>query len=46
MKRANFRYLAVGRPGAERQVESPLPRRRKTAANGKAVAGKLAEPAV
>jgi UDPglucose 6-dehydrogenase len=28
MKRANFGYLAVGRPTAERQVESPLPRRR------------------
>jgi UDPglucose 6-dehydrogenase len=47
MKRANFRYLAVGRPTAERQVESPLPRRRKiAAANGKAVGGKIAEPAV
>jgi UDPglucose 6-dehydrogenase len=47
MKRANFRYLAVGRPMAERQVESPLPRRRKiAAANGKAVGGKIAEPAV
>src|ERR1700722_12958384 len=47
MKRANFRYLAVGRPTAERQVESPLPRRRKiAAANGKAVGGKVAEPAV
>jgi UDPglucose 6-dehydrogenase len=47
MKRANFRYLAVGRPAAERQVESPLPRRRKiAAANGKAVGGKVAEPAV
>jgi hypothetical protein len=27
MKRANFRYLAVGRPMAERHVESPLPPR-------------------
>jgi hypothetical protein len=32
MKRANFRYLAVGRPTAERHVESPLPRRRKASA--------------
>src|SRR5262249_22990544 len=31
MKRANFRYLAAGRPTAERQLESPLPRRRKQA---------------
>jgi UDPglucose 6-dehydrogenase len=47
MKRANFRYLAVGRPAAERHLESPLPRRRKIAsANGKAVGGKVAEPAV
>ena len=29
MQRANFRYLAVGRPAAERHVESALPRRRK-----------------
>jgi UDPglucose 6-dehydrogenase len=41
MKRANFRYLAVGRPTAERQVESPLPRRRKVAANGRADGGKV-----
>jgi hypothetical protein len=32
MKRANFRYLAVGRPTAERHVESPLPRGRCPAA--------------
>jgi hypothetical protein len=32
MQRANFRYLAVGRPAAERHVESPLPRRRKASA--------------
>ena len=47
MKRANFRYLAVGRPTAERQLESPLPRRRKAAAtNGKQVGGKVSELAV
>jgi len=46
MKRANFRYLAVGRPTAERQLESPLPRRRKAAANGKQVGGKAPELAV
>ena len=47
MKRANFRYLAVGRPTAERQLESPLPRRRKAAAtNGKQVGGKVPELAV
>jgi UDPglucose 6-dehydrogenase len=31
MKRANFRYLTVGRPAAERYAESALPRRRKAA---------------
>jgi len=31
MKRANFRYLTVGRPTAERYAESALPRRRKAA---------------
>jgi UDPglucose 6-dehydrogenase len=36
MKRANFRYLAVGRPSAERQVEAPLPRRRKASAKSTA----------
>jgi hypothetical protein len=36
MKRANFRYLAVGRPSAERQVEAPLPRRRKAGARSTA----------
>jgi UDPglucose 6-dehydrogenase len=47
MKRANFRYLAVGRPSAERQLESPLPRRRKAAAtNGKRVGGNVPELAV
>jgi UDPglucose 6-dehydrogenase len=47
MKRANFRYLAVGRPTAERHLESPLPRRRKAAAtNGKQVGGKVSELAV
>jgi UDPglucose 6-dehydrogenase len=47
MKRANFRYLAVGRPTAERQLESPLPRRRKAAAtNGKRVGGNVPELAV
>jgi hypothetical protein len=34
MKRANFRYLTVGRPAAERYADSALPRRRK-AANAK-----------
>jgi UDPglucose 6-dehydrogenase len=34
MKRANFRYLTVGRPAAERYADSALPRRRK--ANAKA----------
>ena len=29
MKRANFRYLTVGRPAAEQHVEKALPRRRK-----------------
>ncbi|MGO9400948.1 MAG: UDP binding domain-containing protein, partial [Xanthobacteraceae bacterium] len=47
MKRANFRYFAVGRPTAERHVESPLPRRRKAAAmNGKSVGNKVPELAV
>ena len=31
MKRANFRYLAVGRPDAERYAERAMPRRRKGA---------------
>jgi hypothetical protein len=43
MKRANFRDLAVGRPTAERQVENSLPRRRKAAANGRTVGGKVLE---
>jgi UDPglucose 6-dehydrogenase len=34
MKRANFRYLTVGRPAAEQYADSALPRRRK-AANAK-----------
>jgi len=34
MKRANFRYLTVGRPAAERYADGALPRRRK-AANAK-----------
>jgi len=46
MKRANFRYLAVGRPTAERHVESPLPRGRKAAANGEQVGGKVPDLAV
>jgi UDPglucose 6-dehydrogenase len=47
MKRANFRYLAVGRPSAERQLERTLPRRRKAAAtNGKRVGGNVPELAV
>jgi len=47
MKRANFRYLAVGRPTAERHLESSLSRRRKAAAtNGKQVGGKVSELAV
>ena len=33
MKRANFRYLTVGRPAAEQHVEKALPRRRR--ASGK-----------
>jgi UDPglucose 6-dehydrogenase len=32
MKRANFRYLTVGRPAAERFADSALPRRRKAGA--------------
>jgi UDPglucose 6-dehydrogenase len=40
MKRANFRYLPVGRPTAERHVENPLPRRRKAAIKGKPVGRK------
>jgi UDPglucose 6-dehydrogenase len=31
MKRANFRYLTIGRPAAERYADSGLPRRRKGA---------------
>jgi len=31
MQRANFRYLAVGRPGAERFADRAMPRRRKAA---------------
>jgi UDPglucose 6-dehydrogenase len=46
MKRANFRYLAVGRPAAERQVESPLQRGHKAAASGKQVGGKVRDLAV
>jgi hypothetical protein len=47
LSRATPRSRAAGPPPAERQVESPLPRRRKiAAANGKAVGGKIAEPAV
>jgi len=42
MKRANFRYIAVGRPSAERRAESAMPRRRK-AASGKAKSAELAE---
>ena len=42
MKRANFRYIAVGRPSAERRAESVMPRRRK-AASGKAKSAELAE---
>jgi hypothetical protein len=35
MTRANFRYLAVGRPAAERHVQS-APRRRKASAKSAA----------
>ena len=45
MKRANFRYLTVGRPAAERHVGAAIPRRRK-AAGAKSAAGELAEPAL
>ena len=41
MKRANFRYLTVGRPAAERYAETAMPRRRKTP-NAKTIAA-LAE---
>ena len=36
MKRANFRYLPVGRPAAARYAEAALPRRRKAASAGPA----------
>ena len=42
MKRANFRYLTVGRPAAECFLEPAAPRRRKTA-NSKSIAAQLAE---
>ncbi len=42
MQRANFRYLAVGRPGVERHAETPVPRRRK-AANAKSTTAELVE---
>jgi hypothetical protein len=42
MKRANFRYLTVGRPAAERSTEAAMPRRRK-AANAKPAGKELAE---
>jgi UDPglucose 6-dehydrogenase len=42
MKRANFRYLTVGRPAAECFLEPAAPRRRKTA-NSKSIAAELAE---
>ena len=42
MKRANFRYLTVGRPAAERSTEATMPRRRKTA-NAKPTGKELAE---
>ena len=45
MQRANFRYLTVGRPAAERHVGAAIPRRRK-AAGAKSAAGELAEPAL
>jgi hypothetical protein len=38
MKRANFRYLTVGRPAEERNADSALPRRRKASANAKSAA--------
>ena len=42
MKRANFRYLTVGRPAAEQRSEAAMPRRRKTA-NAKSAGKELAE---
>jgi UDPglucose 6-dehydrogenase len=36
MKRANFRYLTVGRPAEEHYAESALPRRRKANARSTA----------
>ncbi len=42
MKRANFRYLTIGRPAAERHVEAAMPRRRK-AANAKSAGEELAD---
>ena len=42
MKRANFRYLTVGRPAAEQRSEVAMPRRRKTA-NAKSAGKELAE---
>jgi hypothetical protein len=42
MKRANFRYLTVGRPAAERRPEAAIPRRRK-AADARSVTKDLAE---
>jgi UDPglucose 6-dehydrogenase len=42
MKRANFRYLTVGRPAAERSLETVAPRRRK-AGGAKSMTAELAE---
>jgi UDPglucose 6-dehydrogenase len=42
MKRANFHYLTVGRPAAERGTEAAMPRRRKTA-NAKSAGKEFAE---
>jgi UDPglucose 6-dehydrogenase len=45
MQRANFRYLAVGRPEAERSAESAVSRHRE-AAGAKSIATELADLAL